>query len=66
MFDSTYTEIRPNVIYAPRLFLDGNQWCALYGENLQEGIAGFGNTPSDALADFNNSFLVPAPKMVKK
>ena len=33
------------------VFLDGNQWCALVGENLQEGVAGFGDTPSDALRD---------------
>lgn len=29
--------------------MDGDQWCALYGENLQEGTAGFGDTISDAL-----------------
>ena len=29
--------------------LDGNKWCALLGENLQEGLAGFGDTPSEAL-----------------
>jgi hypothetical protein len=29
--------------------LDGNQWCALLGGNLQEGIAGFGDTPAEAL-----------------
>lgn len=25
-------------------FKDGNQWCFLYGENIQEGICGFGDT----------------------
>jgi len=39
----------------PRLFIDGNQWCALYGENLQDGVAGFGDTPSKALRDFNSA-----------
>lgn len=29
--------------------LDGDQWCALLGENLQVGLAGFGDTPGDAL-----------------
>lgn len=29
--------------------LDGDKWCALAGENLQEGVAGFGDTPSAAL-----------------
>ena len=28
---------------------DGDEWCALVGENLQEGIAGFGKTPAGAL-----------------
>lgn len=32
-----------------KLSLDGNEWCALIGENLQVGIAGFGATKSDAL-----------------
>lgn len=30
-------------------FKDGNQWCALYGEDLQAGIAGFGGTPLSAI-----------------
>ena len=29
----------------PKLVKDGNQWCCLYGENLQERILGFGDTP---------------------
>lgn len=29
--------------------LDGNAWCALIGDNLQEGVAGFGGTPREAL-----------------
>ena len=32
-----------------RLFIDGDQWCALIGPNIQEGICGFGDTESDAL-----------------
>ena len=31
------------------VFLDGDQWCALLGENLQEGLGGFGNTPAEAI-----------------
>lgn len=30
---------------------DGSEWCALIGENLQTGIAGFGITPAGALMD---------------
>ena len=29
---------------------DGDQWCALYGEDLQVGVAGFGETKVDAIA----------------
>lgn len=38
------------------LSLDGNMWCALYGTNLQDGVAGFGDTPDDAVAAFNREF----------
>jgi hypothetical protein len=40
----------------PKLSKDGNMWCFLYGENLQEGIAGFGETPHEAMVDFDNNF----------
>jgi len=32
-----------------KISLDGDKWCALVGEDLQEGIAGFGDTPIDAI-----------------
>jgi hypothetical protein len=32
--------------------LDGNQWCVLWGDNLQSGVAGFGKTPSAAVLAF--------------
>ena len=31
---------------------DGNQWCFLYGENLQEGVAGFGNSIIQSALNF--------------
>lgn len=34
-----------------KVFKDGDSWCALVGANLQDGIAGFGVTPSGALMD---------------
>lgn len=48
---------RPSVLYRPKLSIDGNQWCALYGDNLQDGIAGFGNTPADAMRHFDTEFM---------
>jgi hypothetical protein len=44
---------RPFVLLKPRMFPDGNMWCALYGENLQEGVAGFGDTPEKAAIAFD-------------
>jgi len=32
-----------------KLSLDGDQWCALVGDNLQEGIAGFDSSPNLAI-----------------
>ncbi|MDE4918326.1 hypothetical protein [Cupriavidus metallidurans] len=43
----------PSALYRPALFIDGNQWCALYGDNLQDGVAGFGDSPAEAMHAFN-------------
>jgi len=45
--------IRPSVRYAPRLAMDGNMWHALYGEDQQMGVSGFGRTPEQALVAFD-------------
>jgi hypothetical protein len=44
---------RPSAVYRPSLGRDGNKWCALYGANLAEGVAGFGDSPEQAMADFD-------------
>jgi hypothetical protein len=44
---------RPHVLMRPKLYPDGNMWCALYGEDLVTGCAGFGPTPAEAMADFD-------------
>jgi hypothetical protein len=36
---------------------EGNQWMVLLGENIQEGICGFGETPLKAVLDFNKNFI---------
>ena len=46
----------PSAVYRPRLFMDGDQWCALYGDNLQDGVTGFGTTPAKAMADFDKNW----------
>lgn len=61
---AAYEMQRPSAIYRPAIAPDGNQWCALYGANLQEGVAGFGDSPADAMADFDKNWraaLTPEP-----
>jgi hypothetical protein len=48
---------RPSAVYRPSLSIDGDQWCALYGANLQEGVAGFGDTPALAMSDFDRNWM---------
>lgn len=47
---------RPSVLFRPKLSIDGNQWCALYGDNLQDGVSGFGDSPADAMWDFDRQW----------
>jgi hypothetical protein len=51
-----YEQMRPAVIFKPRLFPDGNQWCALLGEDLQVGMCGFGDSPADAMYAFDKAW----------
>ena len=39
---------------------DGDAWCVLWGENLQDGVAGFGDTPYLAVLAFNKAVHQPA------
>lgn len=48
---------RPSAIYRPSVAPDGNKWCALYGENLMEGVCGFGDTPDEAMRDFDKNWM---------
>jgi hypothetical protein len=47
---------RPSVLYRPSIGPDGNKWCALYGANLVDGVAGFGETPAEAMLDFDRAW----------
>lgn len=56
---------RPSVLFRPELSLDGNQYCALYGANIMDGCAGFGDTPAAAMWDFDKNWIAqnaPTPK----
>jgi hypothetical protein len=60
---------RPSVLYRPALSADGDSWCALLGDNLQEGLAGFGDTPDAAMRAFDAAFfsqLTPRAQQIKQ
>lgn len=48
--------LRPSVLYGPKIMIDGDMWCVLLGENLQAGVAAFGETPALAMAAFDKAF----------
>lgn len=48
-------------ILGAKLSLDGNMWCWLCGEDLQNGVAGFGKSPYLATLDFNKNFHKELP-----
>lgn len=57
----------PSVLHRPRIFPDGDQWCCLYGDDLQVGIAGFGKTPEAACREFDKAWstsLTPAATLL--
>jgi hypothetical protein len=43
-----------NIMYQISVAKDGNTWCALLGQDLQNGISGFGETVQQALLDLAN------------
>ena len=49
--------LRPSVLYQQilKISIDGNMYCVLMGENIQEGITGFGDTMLKALNDFDTN-----------
>lgn len=46
--------------------IDGDMWCVLWGKNLQDGVAGFGQSPIDAIRDFNKNMNRPLTRARKK
>lgn len=44
---------RPSVLFRPRVFRDRTKFCALYGDDLAVGVAGFGDSPEEAARDFD-------------
>lgn len=46
----------PSYVYRPRLFIDGERWCALFGDNIHNGVCAFGETPAEAYAAFDKAW----------
>ena len=44
---------RPSTMMRPKLYKDGDQWCALYGDDVQSGVTGFGESPQQAMWEFD-------------
>lgn len=49
-------------LLSPRIFIDGSAWCVLYGDDLQNGVAGFGETPRLAVYAFNKAWDAELPR----
>jgi len=49
-------QLRPSVLFKPRVFKDGDMWCCLLGENLMEGVVAFGKTPDEATREFDKQW----------
>lgn len=57
---------RPSGRMRPRVFLDGDHWCALYGDDLQTGVSGFGKTPEEACNAFDHAWGTASPPSKQK
>ena len=49
-------ELGKFALLKPRIFKDGDQWCVLYGADIQSGIVGFGETPLRAIWAWNKAW----------
>jgi hypothetical protein len=50
-----YIYSKPHILLKPKIYIDGNMWCASYG-NMPEGIQGFGETPEKAIDAFDYEY----------
>lgn len=67
-FNTEIIRCLPHVLMRPTLIQDGNAWLAIYGD-LPTGVEGTGDTPANAMADFDEAWNRPAvtsPKQDKQ
>ncbi len=60
-YNAACAQNRPSIMLKPSLGIDGNKWCALFGSNLAEGVAGFGDSPDEAYRDFDRAWCAKLP-----
>ena len=53
---AAHEQQRPCVLFKPKIMQDGNAWIALLGDDLVTGVVGCGNTPAEAMVDFDRVF----------
>jgi hypothetical protein len=56
---------RPSVMLGVKPKQDGDQWCAMLGDNLMENVAGFGDAPDKAMMAFDSAWYKSAGKETK-
>jgi hypothetical protein len=52
---------RPSMMLRPHLSQDGNKWIALYGDDIQTGVVGIGDSPALAYANFDQEWVKTLP-----
>lgn len=55
-FETEIAKQAPHVLMRPSISKDGDVYCLLYGENINDGVCGFGSTPEDAAQDFDKAW----------
>ena len=59
---AAFEHMRPSAVYRPSMWFDGVLWCALYGEDRVNGVAGFGESPAEAMLDFDKAWTAKITK----
>ena len=47
---------QPSVMLGLIPVLDGNAWCVLFGEDIHQYCCGYGDTPDEAMKDFDKQW----------
>ena len=53
---AAHEQQRPSVLFKPEITQDGNAWVACLGPDMAVGVVGTGNTPQEAMWDFDRVF----------